>query len=452
MSVGRSLLWSAILLAACSADGGGDDAGDPADLDCPQIFHQGTFPEYRVTISASEWAALEDEFLHRAEREAMGLDPKPYHPIEFEYDGTGYPGVELRLKGESSWWETIAFDEHPKMQFVIAFNREDSSGRFFGVRKLDLDMPRTDASFLRQRLALYYLRTAGLAAQCANSARLVINGAYYGLFTNMERLDKEFLQRVFPGASDGDLWKGGRTIETNEDTFTWDRLDAFWHVAGIDELAGLADLDVSTREWAAEAMMPDGDGYYMGRPNFFLYDHPTRGFTWIAHDLDAAYDFLPADISPMFPDVVGGNAHDREHFALVMADEGWRTVYLDHLAEARSDYDAAALTDRVDEWSAQIADAAAADPMRPFDDYTHDLAVSGLRDYPPARAQTIDGWLDCRAGGGADADGDGYDYCYDCDDGNRDVHPGAVEVCNGVDDDCDSTTDEGFALEGDSCE
>ena len=29
----------------------------------------------------------------------------------------------------------------------------------------------------------------------------------------------------------------------------------------------------------------------------------------------------------------------------------------------------------------------------------------------------------------------------DCDDHQRDVHPGAVEVCNGVDDDCDSSTD-----------
>ena len=41
-------------------------------------------------------------------------------------------------------------------------------------------------------------------------------------------------------------------------------------------------------------------------------------------------------------------------------------------------------------------------------------------------------------GGAADADGDGYTICTgDCDDGDADVHPGAVEVCNGVDDDCD---------------
>ncbi|MBI5501377.1 MAG: CHAP domain-containing protein [Deltaproteobacteria bacterium] len=43
----------------------------------------------------------------------------------------------------------------------------------------------------------------------------------------------------------------------------------------------------------------------------------------------------------------------------------------------------------------------------------------------------------------ADGDGDGYAAGTDCDDGNADVHPGAAEVCNGRDDDCEGGTDEG---------
>jgi len=49
----------------------------------------------------------------------------------------------------------------------------------------------------------------------------------------------------------------------------------------------------------------------------------------------------------------------------------------------------------------------------------------------------------------ADADGyvfgDGVEGCdEDCDDTNADVHPTAVEVCNGIDENCDSVVDDGF--------
>lgn len=46
---------------------------------------------------------------------------------------------------------------------------------------------------------------------------------------------------------------------------------------------------------------------------------------------------------------------------------------------------------------------------------------------------------------GNDNDGDGYaSNCGDCDDTNAAVHPGATEVCNGVDDDCDGTPDNNY--------
>jgi len=58
-----------------------------------------------------------------------------------------------------------------------------------------------------------------------------------------------------------------------------------------------------------------------------------------------------------------------------------------------------------------------------------------------------------------DADGDGWDSDEDCDDSDAQVHPDAEEVCNGVDDDCDATTDEdgdadadGFSTCGGDCD
>ena len=50
---------------------------------------------------------------------------------------------------------------------------------------------------------------------------------------------------------------------------------------------------------------------------------------------------------------------------------------------------------------------------------------------------------------GTDADLDGYPSNNDCDDGNPSVYPGATEICNAIDDDCDVAVDEGFDQDGD---
>ncbi|MBX7051789.1 MAG: T9SS type A sorting domain-containing protein [Flavobacteriales bacterium] len=48
---------------------------------------------------------------------------------------------------------------------------------------------------------------------------------------------------------------------------------------------------------------------------------------------------------------------------------------------------------------------------------------------------------------GFDADGDGYKTCQgDCHDGNDAINPGATETCNSLDDDCDGLTDEGLTV------
>jgi len=444
---------SSFLLIACTEGAdvpdAGPDAGPDALEDCPAPYQQHVLPQYELAIAPAEWAALDDEFHHRAEREAQGLDPTPYHAADFAYvvgaDRVDIADVRVRLKGQSSWAQTLDLDANPKMQFVISFNEVDKDGRFLGVRKVDLDMPRSDQTYLRHRLALRYLRAAGIPAQCANNARLVINGAYYGLYTNVERFDKELLQRVFGADDEGDLWQGGRILKTNEDDFSWARLDALWHLDDVATLDELADLDGSMHEWAAEAMGGDADGYYNGHANFYIYDHPSRGFLWMPVDLDTAFDqdYLRPDASPVFPPGVGRWERDWHHYIVTMSDPAAQERYVTALRDVRARYDADALAGDLDRWNAQIAASIADDPHRPFTLDAHALAVDLTRAYLSTRADYVDEWLACRADGvGADLDGDGVDACHDCDDNDRTVKPGAPETCNLRDDDCNGRIDD----------
>ena len=51
-----------------------------------------------------------------------------------------------------------------------------------------------------------------------------------------------------------------------------------------------------------------------------------------------------------------------------------------------------------------------------------------------------------------DADGDGYASSEDCDDQNPEISPGSEEICDGIDNDCDTEidTDDGLVNDADS--
>jgi hypothetical protein len=411
---------------------------------CADIFAQAILPTYEVSISDDNWAAIYTEFKTRYMEETAGDQPRTEYPITFRYQNEVVSNATLRLKGQSSWRQAATLDTPGKMQFVVSFNSVASGGRFHGQRKIDLDMPRADRTFLRQRLAFAFLRRAGIAAPCANSARLTVNGTFYGLYASTERMDKTLLSRVFPGAADGDLWDAGQDLKTNENTATPDRRDALFRAGDVTAIGALVDLPQAVSEWAAEAMMPDGDGYYGSGHNFYLYDHPTRGFLWLAHDTDNTFDRRPFDIDPYL-----WSRGDQPHrfYLTVLADPTWFGVFRAELGRALERYDVAVLSRWQAMWAKQIAASVVEDPYKPSLTEAEYRRVSGEQQaYFGKRAAFVRDWLACQADGSGsqDGDGDGVPFCRDCADTDATVRPGGTEICgNALDDDCDGLIDEG---------
>ena len=81
---------------------------------------------------------------------------------------------------------------------MIAFNETDPDARFHGLRELALDASRYEPTKLRDRVAWQVIRRQGeLPFACANTATLAINGEPFGVYTNIEYLDRGWLARSF---------------------------------------------------------------------------------------------------------------------------------------------------------------------------------------------------------------------------------------------------------------
>src|SRR5262249_43638659 len=145
------------------------DAGMLGAHTCSDLFDQGALQTYAIEISADEWSKLDAEF-HDVADVLAGMPPESYHPVVFHFGSETVGDAAVRLRGQSSWVNTVTYDASPKMQLVIAFDQTNPKGRFHGVDKIRLDMPRDDWTFLNERIANNWLREIGIAAPCTNSA------------------------------------------------------------------------------------------------------------------------------------------------------------------------------------------------------------------------------------------------------------------------------------------
>ena len=296
--------------AAAAARPGAAGIRSPA----PTSSTRGASRPIPSTSAPTRWPPSNVEF-HNLTALESGADFAVYHPITFHLNSETVTNAAIKLHGQSSWAQTVMLDgDRAKMQFDVSFDQFDPKGSFHGVSKLVFDMPRDDWTFMHDRVSQAWLRQTGIMAPCSASARLDINGSYYGLYVLEQGVGNGTVNAFFPANPHGDLWKGGVQAETNTASPNVARLKQFKSAKDLASLSAIVDVPSSLTSWGAEALLNDSDGYYGGDHNFYLYDQGPAGFVFLPQDTDSTSTGWPPSTSPAPPitrSTGGRAAHSR---------------------------------------------------------------------------------------------------------------------------------------------
>ncbi len=305
---------------------------------CPDPWRQGdgfydptVIPRIELTFAADQWQAFQD---------ARQAKLKTWVYCDVATGASTFQGAACRSKGNPDKWV-----EEKKPEFMVRFDKWDDNGRLLGLREINLERNPEHAAPIRDFVAMDMMRAAGILAPRVNHATVTVNGQDYGLYQNIEVVDKEFLQTWTPDA-EGNLYDQGTTLATNQSVGDTSDLDALRtlvdtepsdadHAAFYTKLAALVDVHQVLREIAAEVVLPSWDNFSNGSHNFYYYHPPVGRFIVIPWDLDDCLSpvLTTVDVDPW--SFLGHSVEPNRMRVLMMTNPAWHDEYLADLVEIR---------------------------------------------------------------------------------------------------------------------
>lgn len=358
------------------------------------------------------------------------------------------PEIGVRLKGVYGSFRTL----DQKAAFLLNFDRYVPDQQLLGLEKLAVNNMVQDCSMQREILAYTLFRDAGVPSSRAGYATVRVNGELYGLYTTVEATDNEELLDHWFESSKGSLYEGayGSDIVTElVPSFDLDNgpdvafADLFEWAAALDgmtdpktfaaDVDAIVDLDRYLAFAAAEIYLGHWDGYAWTRNNYFVYRRPS----------DLRWLFMPWGTDQTLRqhlDPFGGQGRLEQMCA---ASQPCRDLLAGHFMDTVARVDALDLPGLAAQLAELTADAVAADPRKECDVPAHQQSVLDNIQFYADRKGTIAAGLLCTVPAAVDADKDGFSACIDdCDDNSAGVHPGAPEVCDLDDDNCNGVWDD----------
>ena len=283
-----------------------------------QGFSQGNFyssdtiREIRLVFSQDNWDELLDNFYIAGDKDRLSAT--------LIVDGYSYDSVGVRYKGFSS-----ASVTRTKNPFNIKLNYLIQGQNHQGIDKIKLSNIIQDPSFLREVLSYEIVRKYMPASE-ANYANVYVNDSLMGLYSNVEAVNKEFLEKHF--SSPEQVLVKGNPEEINlygensnlshtpgtdsmayasfysiKSDYGWSALYNFIDTLNNFEQELAKHLNIDQVLWmhALNYTLVNFDSYVGYAQNYYLYrDHQGR-FNPIMWDLNMSFaSFRLADASNYF--------------------------------------------------------------------------------------------------------------------------------------------------------
>lgn len=353
----------------------------PPDLS-EAFYSDGEVLQVGVEISESGLVALE-------------ADPGTYVRASLSVFGRVWSPVAVRCKGENSFLPITQ-----KCSLKVKLDEYVDGGAFLGLHELTLNNMSNDPSMMHERVAYRMYREAGVPAARSNHAWVTLNGAPYGLFANVETVNRDLLARWYADP-EGSLW------EVHDVDFTDDYIASFTAEYGVDDrtdLQGAADalegsgaaaflalthhmsVESFINYWAVSAVVGQFDSYPYSSPgdDCHVFDAPASGvLEWLPHGVDETFSFPSNDVTG----VNGAVARRCLEFTPC------RQIFEERVWEVQAMAEDLDLLGYARDVRAQIGDYALDDPNRPYDAEAVDSYQELMLSFIAGRAEALPEWV-----------------------------------------------------------
>jgi hypothetical protein len=367
------------------------------------LFEQDTVNAIYITIPSDSLAK-------------MYLLDKQYYMANMVYTNgfvaDSVDSIAIRFRGNTSL-------ASQKKSIKVSFNQYNQNNRYKGVRKLNLIGNHNDPTMVREKLFNVCWKKFGLPNRRVSFVNVYINNLYFGLYTNLEEIDTEWLQDTYGNAA-GNLYKcswgadltyqgttqnsyknlfsgSARTydLQTNEtsdnyadlvqlittinNSSTTNYLTYLDTIFDYKQYLKILALDVATGNW---------DDYAYNKSNFMLYhDSSSKQFKFLTIDTDNTFgvDWSGIDWSTRNPYLWWHQQESRPLVKKLLANSQAMGIYQKYLDTAILQIACLdSLNNTIDQYQNLISGFAALDSFRTLD-YGYSLT-----DFNDGFSQSID--------------------------------------------------------------